>query len=132
MKEGELTVASPEILDIAAVRAQFPALDQRVHGHPLVFLDSAASAQRPRAVLDAVEDFYVRDNANVHRGLYELSRRATERYEAARATMARFIGAADPAEVIWTRGTTESINLVAMTWAWANLRPGDEIVLTLL
>lgn len=132
MEGVDLTVASQETLDVAAIRAQFPALDQRVHGHPLVYLDSAASAQRPRAVLDAVEDFYVRDNANVHRGLHELSRRATERYEAARATLARFIGAADPAEVIWTRGTTESINLVAMTWAWSNLRPGDEIVLTLL
>ncbi|HEX6938646.1 MAG TPA: cysteine desulfurase [Longimicrobiales bacterium] len=125
-------VASPEVLDIAAVRAQFPALDQRVHGRPLAYLDSAASAQRPHAVLDALADFYARDNANVHRGLHELSRRATERYEAARRTMARFVGAADPAEVVWTRGTTESINLVAMTWGWANLREGDEVVLTLL
>ncbi|HEX7119922.1 MAG TPA: SufS family cysteine desulfurase, partial [Longimicrobiales bacterium] len=127
-----MSVASPEILDIAALRAQFPALDQRVHGHPLVYLDSAASAQRPRAVLDAVAEFYARDNANVHRGLHELSRRATERYEAARRTVARFLGAADAAEVVWTRGTTESINLVAMTWGWANLREGDEVVVTAL
>ncbi len=119
-------------LDLAAVRADFPALDQQVHGRPLVYLDSAATAQRPRAVLDAVTDFYLRDNANVHRGIHELSRRATDGYEAARARVAAFLGAADPAEVIWTRGTTEAINLVAMTWGWANLREGDEVVLTLL
>lgn len=119
-------------LDVEAVRADFPALAQTVHGHPLVYLDSAASAQRPRAVLDAVTAFYREDNANVHRGIHELSRRATERYEAARARVAQFLGAADPAEVIWTRGTTEAINLVAMTWGWANLREGDEVVLSIL
>lgn len=119
-------------LDAAAVRGHFPALDQRVHGHPLIYLDSAATAQRPRAVLDAVVGFYERDNANVHRGLYELSRRATEGFEAARGCVARFIGAADPAELVWTRGTTEAINLVALAWGWANLREGDEIVVTVL
>jgi len=119
-------------LDVEAVRADFPALAQTVHGHPLVYLDSAASAQRPRAVLDAVAAFYREDNANVHRGIHELSRRATERYEAARARVASFLGAADPAEVIWTRGTTEAINLVAMTWGWTNLREGDEVVLSVL
>ncbi len=120
------------VLDVAAVRDQFPALDQRVHGHPLVYLDSAATAQRPRAVLEALVHFYERDNANVHRGLYELSRRATDAYEAAREVLARFVGAADPAEIVWTRGTTEAINLVAMTWGWANLREGDEILVTVL
>jgi cysteine desulfurase/selenocysteine lyase len=119
-------------LDLAAVRADFPALDQKVHGHPLIYLDSAATTQRPRAVLDAVSDFYLADNANVHRGIHELSRRATDRYEAARARVAAFLGATDPAEVIWTRGTTEAINLVAMTWGWANLKEGDEVILTLL
>lgn len=120
------------VLEPATVRAHFPALDQRVHGHPLIYLDSAATAQRPNAVLDAVRDFYERDNANVHRGLYELSRRATESFEAAREVVARFVGAAEPAEVVWTRGTTEAINLVALTWGWANLREGDEIVVTML
>jgi cysteine desulfurase/selenocysteine lyase len=114
------------------VRADFPALAQQVHGRPLVYLDSAATTQRPRAVLDAVTEFYLQDNANVHRGIHELSRRATDGYEAARARVASFLGAADPAEVIWTRGTTEAINLVAMTWGWANLQEGDEIVLTLM
>src|SRR5690554_2963287 len=124
--------ASQRSLDLERVRADFPALAQAVNGHPLVYLDSAATAQRPRAVLDALTEFYARDNANVHRGLHELSRRATERYEAARARVAQFLGAADPAEVIWTRGTTEAINLVAMTWGWANLREGDEVVLSIL
>jgi cysteine desulfurase/selenocysteine lyase len=119
-------------LDLAVVRADFPALNQRVHGHPLVYLDSAATTQRPRAVLDTVAEFYLQDNANVHRGIHELSRRATDSYEAARVRVANFLGAAEPAEIIWTRGTTEAINLVAMTWGWANLREGDEIVLTLL
>ena len=120
------------VLDIEAVRADFPALDQSVHGHPLVYLDSAASTQRPRAVLDAVNSYYMEDNANVHRGIHELSRRATESYEGARTRVARFLGAADPAEVIWTRGTTEAINLVAMSWGWANLGEGDEVVLRVL
>jgi cysteine desulfurase/selenocysteine lyase len=120
------------LLDLEAVRADFPALDQGVHGQPLVYLDSAATAQRPRAVLDAVTAFYLQDNANVHRGIHELSRRATNSYEAARVRVAQFLNAADPAEVVWTRGTTEAINLVAMTWGWANLREGDEIVLSLL
>ncbi|HEY8484054.1 MAG TPA: cysteine desulfurase [Longimicrobiales bacterium] len=117
--------------DIAAVRSEFPALDQEVNGRPLVYLDSAATAQRPRAVIEAVAEFYRRDNANVHRGLHELSRRATDRYEAARAAVARFLNA-DPAEVVWVRGTTEAINLVAMSWGWANLRPGDEVVVTVM
>ncbi|MGH7476789.1 MAG: cysteine desulfurase [Longimicrobiales bacterium] len=119
-------------LDSAAIRAQFPALDQLVNDRPLIYLDSAATAQRPRAVLAAELDFYEHDNANVHRGLYELSRRATDRYEAARARVARFLNASTPAEVIWTRGTTESINLVAASWGAANLRPDDEILLTVL
>jgi cysteine desulfurase/selenocysteine lyase len=132
----ELTLSpappAPPALDMARVRAEFPGLEQEVFGRPLVYLDSAATTQRPRSVLDAVAEFYRLDNANVHRGIHELSRRATDRYEAARAVVARFLGASDPAEVIWTRGTTEAINLVAMSWGWANLKAGDEIVLTLL
>ncbi len=111
-------------------RPDFPVLDQQINGKPLIYLDSAASAQKPRQVLDAIEAYYTRDNANVHRGLHALSMRATEAYEKARARVARFINAADPAELVFTAGTTDSINLVAQTWAVANLRPGDEILLT--
>jgi cysteine desulfurase / selenocysteine lyase len=119
-------------LDVAVVRRQFPILDQEVNGRPLVYLDSAATAQRPRVVIDAISDFYLHDNANVHRGLYELSRRATDRFEAARRTVAAFVNAPDPREVVWVRGATEAINLVAMTWGPAHLRPGDEIILTVV
>ncbi|HUH12088.1 MAG TPA: cysteine desulfurase [Longimicrobiales bacterium] len=117
-------------LDVAALRRQFPALHQEMSGHPLVYLDSAATAQRPEAVLDATVDYYRRDNANVHRGIYDLARRSTERYEDARRTVARFLNAPDAAEVIWTRGTTEAINLVAASWGDANVGEGDEIVLS--
>lgn len=126
------TAAVGGVLDVSAVRARFPGLHQEVYGRPLVYLDSAASTQRPDAVLDAVAEFYRRDNANVHRGLYDLSQRATDRFEAARETVARFVGAADASEIVWTRGTTEAINLVAHSWGWANLKPGDEIVVTVL
>ena len=100
-------------LDLTSLRAQFPALDQTVDGHPLVYLDSAATSQKPRYVLDALASYYEHDNANVHRGIHELSRRATVAFEDARVKLAKFIGAADSAELIWTRGTTEAINLVA-------------------
>jgi cysteine desulfurase / selenocysteine lyase len=112
------------------VRDDFPALHQNVHGKPLVYLDNAATAQKPRVVIDVLSRFYERDNANVHRGLHALSNRATEAYEGARARVAKFINAADPAEIIFTRGTTESINLVAASWGGANLKPGDVILLT--
>lgn len=112
------------------IRADFPTLHQQVNGKPLIYLDNAATAQKPRVVIDALTRFYERDNANVHRGLHALSNRATEAYEGARARVARFINAADPAEIVFTRGTTESINLVAASWGGANLRPGDVILLT--
>ncbi len=118
--------------DIDALREQFPLLAQEANGHLLAYLDNAATTQKPQAVLDAVTQFYVADNANVHRGLYDLSRRATERYEEARRIAARFINAADPSEVIWVRGTTEAINLIAMTYGWQNVRAGDEIVLSVI
>jgi cysteine desulfurase/selenocysteine lyase len=111
-------------------RADFPVLDQKVHGHPLVYLDNAATAQKPRAVIEALVHFYERDNANVHRGIHELSRRSTEAYEAARARAARFLNARQSAEIIFTRGATEGINLVANTWGVRNLLPGDTILLT--
>ena len=118
--------------DIDALREQFPLLAQEANGHPLAYLDNAATTQKPKAVLDAVTQFYLHDNANVHRGLYDLSRRATERYEEARRIAARFINAADPSEVVWVRGTTEAINLVAMTYGWQNVKAGDEIVLSVI
>ena len=118
------------VLDVETIRRDFPILEERVNGHPLTYLDSAATAQKPSAVLDALRNYYESDNANVHRGLHELSRRATEAYEAARVTVAEWIGAPSPSEIVFTRGTTESINLAAASWGEANLRPGDEILLT--
>jgi cysteine desulfurase/selenocysteine lyase len=117
-------------MTIESARTDFPILDQMVHGHPLVYFDNAATAQKPRAVIEALRHFYERDNANVHRGIHELSRRATEAYEGARARTARFLNAREPAEIIFTRGATESINLVANTWGVKNLRAGDAILLT--
>jgi cysteine desulfurase/selenocysteine lyase len=114
----------------STVRDDFPALHQQVHGKPLVYLDNAATTHKPRSVIDALARFYERDNSNVHRGLHALSMRATDAYEGARARVAKFINAADPAEIIFTRGTTESINLVGASWGGANLKPGDVILLT--
>jgi len=113
-----------------AARAHFPALRQEVNGRPLVYLDNAATTQKPEEVLDAIVHYYRNDNANVHRGIHELSRRATEAFEGARATMARFLGASDPSEIIWTRGTTEGINLIAAAWGNRNVKAGDEILLS--
>jgi cysteine desulfurase/selenocysteine lyase len=124
--------AGAATLDVEALRAQFPALQQHVNGHPLVYLDNAATTQKPRAVLDALRSYYEHDNANVHRGIHELSHRATEAYESARARTAAWIGAAEPAELIWTRGTTEAINLIALGWGLENLYEGDEVVLSVL
>ena len=112
-------------------RRHFPALAQSVNGRPLAYLDSAATAQRPDAVIEAISAFYRQDNANPGRTLHTLARRANEAYESARHTVAGFIGATDPLEIVFTRGTTEAINLVATAWGGANLRPGDEVVLTI-
>lgn len=117
------------VSDLSSFRADFPILDEIVNGHPLVYLDNAASTQKPLAVLDRVREYYLHENANVHRGLHALSTRATEAYEAARARVAGFVGGAAN-EVVFTRGTTEGINLVANTWGVQNLRPGDAILLT--
>src|SRR5215210_2606329 len=116
--------------DLEELRREFPALHQSVHGKPLVYFDNAATSQKPRAVIDAVREFYERDNANVHRGLHELSARATDAYEAARVKVARFINAASPDEIVFTRGTTEGINLVANAWGGKFLHRGDVILLT--
>jgi cysteine desulfurase / selenocysteine lyase len=111
------------------VRADFPVLHQHVHGKPLIYLDNAATAQKPRSVIDALVGYYEKNNSNVHRGLHALSMRATDAYEGARARVARFINAADPAEIIFTRGTTESINVVARSFG-GQLKPGDVILAT--
>ena len=113
-----------------AIRADFPILDQQVRGKPLIYFDNAASSQKPRAVIDAVSRYYERDNANVHRGLHELSSRATDAYEGARVKVAKYLGAAGAEEIVFTRGTTEGINLVAQTWGAKFVRAGDVILLT--
>jgi len=118
------------LFDVHAVRADFPILHQEVHGHPLVYLDNGATTQKPRAVLEAVDRYYERDNANVHRGVHALSERATDAYEGARVRVARYLNAPDTSEVVFTRGTTEGINLVAQAWGRPRLRPGDEIIVS--
>ena len=120
---------SPSI-DWNALREDFPILHQQVHGRPLVYFDNAATSQKPRCVIDALTRYYERDNANVHRGIHELSNRSTNAFEAARERVARFINARTPDEIVWTRGTTESINLVAHTWGAKNLKRGDVILVT--
>ena len=112
-------------------RLQFPALQQTVNGQPLNYLDTAATSLRPVTVIDAIAEFYRHENANPGGALHTLARRANERYEGARRTVARFINASDPGEVIFTRGTTDGLNLVAAAWGGANLRAGDEILIGL-
>ena len=120
-----------QVLDVAAIKKDFPVLSQTTHGKRLVYLDSAASSQHPRAVLDAMDDYYETTHANVHRGVYALAEEADRRYEAARVTVGRFIGAPEPAqEVLFTKNATEAVNLVASTWGRANLHPGDAVLLT--
>src|SRR6184192_3259863 len=124
-------VASPA-LDVERVRRDFPILDTVVNGHPLVYLDSAASAQRPRAVLRAVEQYETHSHANVHRGVHALSQAATAAYEGARERIRRFINARSTREIIFVRGTTEGINLIAQAYARPRLRAGDEILISAL
>ena len=120
----------PAGLDVARVRADFPILQRTVHGKPLVYLDTAASAQRPEAVIKATDDFYRRLNANIHRGVHTLSQEATDAYEGARDKMAAFLNAPSRDELVFTRGTTEAINLVAQAWLRPRLNPGDEIIVS--
>jgi cysteine desulfurase/selenocysteine lyase len=117
-------------VDWSAIRNDFPILRERAHDHPLIYFDNAATTQKPRQVLEALRDYYEHKNANVHRGLHELSSRATEAYETSRERVAQYLGAASPEEIVFTRGTTESINLVAQSWGGKFLRPGDVILLT--
>ena len=118
--------------DTARLRADFPILRTQMRGKPLVYLDTAASAQKPQVVIEAVSNFYRHENANIHRGLYELSEQASLRYEAAREKVRELLGAADAREIIFTRNTTEAINLVAWSWGRSNIGPGDEVLITAL
>jgi len=123
-------LSAPRAYDLERIRAQFPILARPVRGHPLAYLDNAATTQKPRAVIEALRRYYEEDNANVHRGVHLLSERATNAYEEARVKVARFLGAADPHEVIFVRGTTEAVNLVAQTFGRARVGPGDEVLVT--
>lgn len=116
--------------DVATVRRDFPVLSGTANGKPLVYLDNAATSQKPRQVIEALTRFYTDENANIHRGVYELSQRATLAYEGARAKVQRFLNAADPHEIVFVRGATEAINLVATTMARSRLRPGDEVIVS--
>jgi cysteine desulfurase/selenocysteine lyase len=119
-------------LDVAAIRRDFPVLDQQINGKPLVYLDNAASSQRPRAVIDAISRYYEHDHANVHRGVHSLSQRATDQYEDTREIVRRFINARSTKEIVFVRGTTEAINLVAQSFARPKLQAGDEILISAL
>ena len=116
--------------DVERVRADFPILSEKVHGKPLVFLDSGASAQKPRQVIEAMTRMYEHTYANVHRGIYQLSQLATDEYEKAREKVAHFVGVKDTREIVFTRNATEAVNLVAHSWGWKNLQAGDEVLIT--
>src|SRR5690348_4334661 len=128
--EGQVggRVGGAPAFDVMRVRGEFPILGTTANGRPLVYLDSGATTQKPQSVIDREAEFYATENANIHRGVYALSQKATEEYELARKKVQRFINAAEPAECIITRGTTEGINLVAQSWGRANLRDGDEVI----
>jgi cysteine desulfurase / selenocysteine lyase len=131
MSEASLrAIAAAPVFDVDAVRQDFPILHQLIHEQPLAYLDNAASAQRPVQVIEAVAEYYRRDHANVHRGVHVLSQRATDAFEGAREKVRGFVNARSSREIIFTRGTTEAINLVAQSWGRANLAAGDEVVIT--
>jgi cysteine desulfurase / selenocysteine lyase len=129
-------IVSPELssvrrqFDVASIRRDFPILNEKVNGKPLIWLDNAATTQKPQAVIDRLAAFYSRENSNIHRAAHELAARATDAYEGARRTVSRFIGAGSAEEIVFVRGTTEAINLVAKAWGPAHLRAGDEIVIS--
>ena len=123
-------MSAPDPLDVAAIKKDFPILEREVHGGRLVYLDSANTSQKPQAVLDAITTYYERSNANVHRGTYLIAEEATAALEGARAKVARFIGAANPREVVFTKNATEALNLVAKAWGRSHLQRGDAVVLT--
>src|SRR5690625_6320833 len=117
-------------MDVRAIREQFPILDQEINGHPLVYLDSSATSQKPVSVIEAVNDYYRLSNSNVHRGVHTLGSRATDLYEGAREKVRRFINAKSRAEIIFNRGTTTGLNLVAHSYGLDNVTADDEIVIT--
>src|SRR5690242_13775769 len=123
-------VSAEPAFDLDRVRADFPILSREVHGRPLVYLDNGASTQKPRAVIDAVSGCYEGYYANVERGVHTLSQLSTEARERARAAVARFLNASSPEEVVFLRGTTEALNLVAVSWGRQNVGPGDEVLIT--
>ena len=125
-----VVTSTPAVFDVQRVREDFPALHQDVHGKPLVYLDSAATTLKPQSVIDAVDDVYARDCANIHRAVHLLSQRATARFEEAREKVRTFLNASNKTEIVFTRGTTESINLVAQSWGRSSLREGDEVLVT--
>ena len=127
LKTAEFNVPA---FDVERIRRDFPILHQRVHGKPLVYLDNAATTQKPQAVIDALVHYYTTDNANVHRGVHRLSERATDAYEGARSTVQKFLNAAESCEIVFVRGATEGINLVAATYGRTHVGAGDEVVIS--
>lgn len=127
-----LHAAPPMLLNVQKIRKDFPILQQKMHGHPLVYLDNAATTQKPQVVIDTLTRYYAEENANVHRGVHALSERATQRYEDARRTVQRFLNAADPQEILFVRGATEGINLVAQSYGRMHVRAGDEILISVM
>ncbi|MDP4210519.1 MAG: cysteine desulfurase [Bacteroidota bacterium] len=132
LREPKLPLYTHNIFDVQAIRNDFPVLHQYVHGKPLVWFDNAATTQKPKSVIDAISKFYYEDNSNIHRGAHTLAVRATDAYEGARKKVRHFVGAASTDEIIFVRGTTEGINLVAQTWGRKFIQPGDEILISLL
>jgi len=130
MSETGVQVQAAAPFDVHRVRADFPILRQQVHGHPLAYLDNANTTQKPQRVIDALTDYYLADNANIHRATHQLSERATRAYERARVLLQRFINAPDSREIVLTKGCTEGINLVAQSWGRTHLRPGDEVLIS--
>src|SRR5215467_12077630 len=122
-------IGAERAFDVQTVRQDFPILHQKVHGKPLVYLDNAATTQKPLPVIEALENYYRHDNSNIHRGVHALSERATEAYEKVRVAAQKFLNAADSREIIFVRGTTEGINLVAQTYGRRNVRTGDEVLI---
>ncbi len=126
----ETEISANSTFDVSSIRNDFPILQTLVRGKPLIYLDNAATTQKPQAVIDKITDYYTSGNSNIHRGVHLLSQKATKEYEDSRKTIQQFIGAAHPEEIIFTRGTTESINLIASAWGRQNIGPGDEIIIS--
>ncbi|MGI9542357.1 MAG: aminotransferase class V-fold PLP-dependent enzyme, partial [Cyclobacteriaceae bacterium] len=130
MKAGNTDILNAKVLDIENIREQFPILDQKVNGKPLIYFDNAASSQKPQRVIDALQKYYAQDHSNIHRGIHTLAERATQAYEDTRIKAKAFVNANEPAEIIFTKGTTESLNLVASSYGKKFINPGDQILVT--